>query len=317
MLIIYVDDFLSFGSDDEIQDCFYVLLRETFGDVPRKQDNFTFLSIEIGQYADGTATMRMAGYCRKILEEYHMTECKSVSNPDYSSRQAVDEEPGDGKEFMKMLGSLMYLACSVRFDLLCVLSRLASKAKSPSRADNRAIKRVLRYVKGTADMGITFRPVDKVQLTCKVDAAFDSEPLSRSRTGVMFSLGPDSPAFHAKSTKQIMIAQSSTEAEYIALYEAVLEIVWLRYLLSDMGHPQAGPTIVFEDNASCIQIAEGAGSHQRTKHFTRRLHYTRQLRDEGLIEIHHLNTDEMTADVLTKPLPDRDFRRHCLGLLGR
>ena len=73
-----------------------------------------------------------------------------------------------------------------------------------------------------------------------------------------------------------MLATSSTESEYIALYEATLEIIWMRYLLADLGFPQAGPTMVFEDNLSCIQIAEGATSSHKTKHFTRRLHYTRK-----------------------------------------
>ena len=317
ILVIYVDDFLAFGSDDEIQDRFYALLRHRFGDVPRKQGNFTFLSIEIKQFEDGSATLSMPGYCRKMIEQYKMQDSKPVSNPDRSGRTPQDERPGDQEQFMRMLGSLMYLACSVRFDLLCVLSRLAAKSRAPTEGDNSAIRRVLRYVKGTQDLGITFRPSDDVRLTCKVDASFDSEPMSRSRSGMMFSLGPDAPAFHAKSTKQVMIAQSSTEAEYIALYEALLEIIWLRYLLADMGYPQSGPTTVFEDNSSCIQIAEGAGAQQRTKHFVRRLHYTRQAKDDGLIEIHHLNTDRMTADLLTKALPDQDFRRHCLSLLGK
>ena len=318
MLVVYVDDFLAFGSDDQIENDFYILLREAFGDVPRKQGNFTFLSIEIKQRKDGSATLCMPGYCRKILEEYNMLDCKSVTNPDYSSgQQHVDDTPADGTLFLQILGSLMYLACSVRFELLCVLSRLASKAKSPTESDMKALKRVLRYINGTTDLGITYRPSEEIKLTCKVDSSFDSEPNSKSRSGMMFSLGDEHAAFHAKSTKQIMIAVSSTESEYIALYEAVLEIIWLRYLLADMGHPQTEPTVVYEDNESCIQIAEGAGSLQRTKHFTRRLHYTRQASKEGLIEIHHLGTDLMTADVLTKPLPDKDFRRHCLGLLGK
>jgi hypothetical protein len=113
-----------------------------------------------------------------------------------------------------------------------------------------------------------------------------------------------------------LIALSSTEAEYIAAHEAILEIVWLRALLGDMGFVQSDPTVLYEDNQSCIQFAEGAGSHQRTKHLDRRLHYNRQALREGIITFVHLGTEKMTADILTKPLPQLIFAGHKKELLS-
>ena len=120
----------------------------------------------------------------------------------------------------------------------------------------------------------------------------------------------------SKSTRQVLLANSSTEAEYIALYEATLEIIWLRYLLADLGCPQLGPTTAFEDNESCIRIAEGSSS-QKTKHFARRLHYVRESVVSDLIEINHLGSDKMTADLLTKALPRRRFHSSSVCSYGR
>lgn len=315
IIVVYVDDFLGFGSDDEIEELFYQSMCKRFGELKKKEGNFTFLSIFIEQFPDGTKKLSMPGYITTMLEKLGMRSCKAAVNPDYSKPQPQSEIMGDQKEYMTILGSLMYLACSVRFDLLCVLSRLATKARAPTQTDSGAIKRVVRYVAGTKDLGIVFRPVSRVELACKVDAAFDSEPQSKSRSGMCYSLGDNEASFHARSVKQGLLANSSTEAEYVALYEATLEIVWMRYLLADMGFPQRGATVVHEDNESCIKIAQGSGS-ERTKHFTRRLHYVREAVGDGLIQIHHLNSEAMTADLLTKALPDDVFVQHRNTLLG-
>jgi hypothetical protein len=315
IIVVYVDDFLGFGSDDEIEELFYKAMCREFGELKKKEGDFVFLSVFIEQLPDGAKKLSMPGYCVTMLDKFGMKDCKIALNPDYSKAPPQSDVMGDKTEFMTILGSLMYLACSVRFDLLCVLSRLATKARSPSITDVSAIKRVLRYVAGTMDMGIVFQPVPEVKLVCKVDAAFDCEPHSKSRSGMCYSLGDRSAAFHARSVKQSLLANSSTEAEYVALYEATLEIVWMRYLLADMGFPQQGPTVVHEDNESCIKIAQGSGS-ERTKHFTRRLHYVREAVGDSLIQIHHLSSDEMTADILTKALPDEVFVRHRSVLLG-
>ena len=169
--------------------------------------------------------------------------------------------------------------------------------------------RVVRYLKGTRDLGLFFKSKGAVILHCYVDASYNSSDDAKSQTGYVFTLGDDDAAFYSRSVKQVPVSLSSTEAEYIALCEAATEIVWLRQLLKDMGFPQESATTVFEDNMSCIDMAHGSGNHQRTKHINVRYHYTRELVLNNTIKLVHLSTADMIADILTKALPTDQFTK--------
>ena len=133
------------------------------------------------------------------------------------------------------------------------------------------------------------------------DASFQSREQARSQTGYCFSLGATNSMFFIKSQMQATIAQSSTEAEYVALYHACCEVVWLRELLQYMHLPQES-TIVYQDNTSTIQWAAGQENFHKTKHVDRKYHYIRELWADRLIEIRYCPTKAMAADILTKPL---------------
>ena len=96
---------------------------------------------------------------------------------------------------------------------------------------------------------------------------------------------------------------SSTESEYVAFCEATREVIWLRRLLKDMGFPQRGPTIIYEDNMSTIQMLEGAYNHKASKHVNPKYHFSKSAIVDGVIHVEHLVTTEMEADMLTKSLP--------------
>ncbi len=104
------------------------------------------------------------------------------------------------------------------------------------------------------------------------------------------------------SRKQEVIALSTTEAEYIALASATREAVWLRNLLAGIGAEQKIPTIIFEDNQGAIAIAKNPSAHARTKHIDIKYHYTREMAQKGVIQVEYCSTEDMLADVFTKPL---------------
>ena len=120
--------------------------------------------------------------------------------------------------------------------------------------------------------------------------------------GFMFAIGRNDGTFDAKSAKAKLTALSSTEAEYIALCEAVREAIWLRLLLKEMGFEQRKPTVVYQDNRSCIDIASGKSSHSASKHIRPKLEYVKDQVDAGEVMILYIPTGDMIADILTKPL---------------
>lgn len=117
------------------------------------------------------------------------------------------------------------------------------------------------------------------------------------------------------SKMQTLVALSTTEAEYIALSTALREVIAMMNLLKELKKrgipvPVQTPTVkcnVFEDNASCIEIATNHKTRPRTKHLAVRLHHFRDYVKRGKIKIAHISTKEQQADVMTKPLPEPAF----------
>jgi hypothetical protein len=100
---------------------------------------------------------------------------------------------------------------------------------------------------------------------------------------------------------------SSTEAEYISAANAALEILWLKDLMRDLDLDQRNPIILYEDNQSCIKLAQSERYKSRTKHIDVKYHKLRELKENKTIDLEYCNSKDMIADILTKPLPKPQF----------
>ncbi|GMF00163.1 unnamed protein product [[Candida] boidinii] len=118
----------------------------------------------------------------------------------------------------------------------------------------KAAKQVLRYVKGTLDAALVYRSVGSFQLIGYCDADWANDKSDRaSNTGYVFKLSDGLISWRSK--KQVTVAQSSTEAEYLALGDAVRELLWLKQLLHQLPVSTTGAPILYEDNNGCILLA--------------------------------------------------------------
>ncbi|KAL4367551.1 hypothetical protein GQ457_05G023190 [Hibiscus cannabinus] len=137
---------------------------------------------------------------------------------------------------------------------------------------------------------------------------------SRSQSGFVFCLNGDAVSW--KSSKQDTVADSTTEAEYIAASEAAKEAVWIKKFITGLG---VIPSIVdavdlYCDNNGAIAQAKEPRSHQRSRHILRRFHLIREIIDRGDVEICKVHTDDNIADPLTKPLTQQKHDRHTESL---
>ncbi|UYV63271.1 hypothetical protein LAZ67_2003604 [Cordylochernes scorpioides] len=174
--------------------------------------------------------------------------------------------------------------------------------------------RVLRYLKGTLCLKITYEKTNETLYGC-VDADWGGNLADRkSQTGLVFFLAGGPIAWESK--KQQTVALSSTESEYIALCEAGKEAVYLRTLLDEMGFGELlnEPTVLKTDNQGAQQLARNPVHHARTKHIDIKWHYIRSICSDGLIEVVHIPTQENVADILTKGLPRVLSERESTGL---
>jgi ribonuclease HI len=149
-----------------------------------------------------------------------------------------------------------------------------------------------------------------------VDSDWAGDPETRrSTSGFIFKLGTASVSW--KSGKQPIVACSTTEAEYIALSEAVREASWLRSMLEELGFSSTRPTTIFEDNQGCISISKNRRTDKRTKHIDIKYHYVRDQVEEKNIILQYCPTDIMAADAMTKAVnaPKLNFCRERMGLV--
>ena len=181
-------------------------------------------------------------------------------------------EPNRSNDYASLLGSLQYLAVATRPDIAYAVNRLAAFTANPSLEHYTAVKRVIRYVKGTKQYGITYRknsprhigPEDSNLFYGFSDAAFANAEDKRSISRHVFLSNGGAITWGLK--KQSTIALSSTEAEYVALSEASREAMWLRHIYGELGFIQKEPILLLGDNDGSIAMAKNPQFHKRTKH---------------------------------------------------
>ncbi|KAK9065509.1 hypothetical protein SSX86_014910 [Deinandra increscens subsp. villosa] len=233
-------------------------------------------------------------------------------------RPCEDNEEALGPEipYLSAIGALMYLTNCTRPDISFAVNLLARFSSAPTKRHWNGIKHVLRYLRGTVDLGLFYPNDSKEGLVGYADAGYLSDPhKARSQTGYVFMNG--GTAISWRSQKQTLVATSSNHAEVIALHEASRECIWLRsmtqLILTSCGLEKEGlPTPIYEDNAACVsQMKEGYIKSDRTKHIPPRFFsYTQELIKDNHVEMRYVQSSNNSADLFTKALPTSIFRKH-------
>lgn len=174
------------------------------------------LGIKISQ-EDDQITLCQDAYVKRLLEKFQMTDCKEISTPLPLNAQKAEEnsEPfEDINLYQQLVGSLIYLSNVTRPDLAYAVSHLARGMSKPTKNDWVNAKRVLRYLKGTQNLGLKYQKGNKEEVFGYSDASYAEEKDRKSVGGYVFLQA--GAAISWKSQKQNVVAQSSAEAEYIA-----------------------------------------------------------------------------------------------------
>lgn len=202
--------------------------------------------------------------------------------------------------FREALGQLLWIANSYRADIQYAASLLSQFQSNPGHAHWEALKHVVRYLIGTRDRTLVLGGTDE-PLCGYSDASHGTESLDwYSMSGYTFTLFGGAISWRAK--KQSVVAQSTAEAEYIALSFATREVLWIRAFLGEILDPLDAPTPMRVDNQSAISIAKTNKFHDRTKHIALPYHHVRHCVADGTITVRWISTHENIADIFTKPL---------------
>nr|CAH66391.1 OSIGBa0134J07.9 [Oryza sativa] len=288
---LYVDDLIYTGNSDKMMQDFKKDMMHTYEMSDLGLLHY-FLGMEVHQSDEGIFISQRK-YAENILKKFKMDNCKSVTTPLLPNEKQKARDGADKADptiYRSLVGSLLYLTAT-RPDIMFAASLLSRYMSSPSQLNFTAAKRVLRYIKGTADYGIWYKPVKESKLIGYTDSdwagCLDD---MKSTSGYAFSLG-------------------SAEAEYVAASKAVSQVVWLRRIMEDQGEKQYQPTTIYCDSKSAIAISENPVSHDRTKHIAIKYHYIREAVDRQEVKLEFCRTDEQLADIFTKALSKEKFVR--------
>ena len=315
VLLVYVDDVLVAAPTSADMERAKL---ELIGAFPARDLGPASLFLGMAISRDRTAkTIKLSQprHAADLLSKFNMTDANPCDTPSSAATKLTAAgTPLDTKAcpYAALIGSLNYVACCTRPDISQAVGALASYMANPTTDHWTAGKRLLRYLAGTADYGITYGLSDyTLEAYCDADYAGDPDT-RRSTTGYAFIL--NGGAISWSSRKQSTVAASTTEAEYMAAAAAVKEALWMRNLLESLHFPLAGPISINADNQSAIHLLKNPVLSQRSKHIDVHYHLARERVARGEVSFSYVPTTGMAADFLTKSVPPTKHKFCCQAL---
>lgn len=322
-VVIYVDDLLSCSDDESEVDRIEKLLRDVFKEFTMNKDDtlIEFLGMRITTDIVGNIRVSQSGYIRRIIEDFQVTSVKKYPLPIIARDFDRDESPlcDDPKQYRALVMRLMYAAVRTRPDIYFAVVFLSCSVQEPREVDMERVLHLLQYLNGCPDLCVSLLSSGEFNLVCYVDASFMSSTRSRSHTGFVIYLDDvGSGAVLCKSMVQKSIAESSMEAELIALNEAKTVFLWFIGLTEELIDGVVKGKTIFEDNSAAITTVLDANAKfkGRSKFIDRKYFSISEVLKDGLLNIKFIGTDEMIADFLTKSLMGEKFERFRIDLLG-
>jgi hypothetical protein len=301
--------------------------------------NFLGMTIQRNR-EEKNVVLHQTAYTEKVLERFNMKECnpqrtlmvtRQVKNRNKKLKSSVDssEEVDEIKRvpYREAIGSLMYLANATRPDIAYSVNYLARKQLSPTEEDWNEVKRILRYLRGTTDLGLKFTS-NSEDLEALTDSSFRDCENSTSTSGYIIKLFGDVIAW--RSRKQSCTTLSTCQAEYLSMSDACQEIIALDKSIRYIIGRTLFPATIWCDNRSARDCTEMDGSH-KLKTFDMDLEnihkelafreetgfrkpmaeshgdFIKQCVDEKKVKVLWISTEENLADIMTKPLSENTY----------
>lgn len=261
----------------------------------------------------------------RAVEKYNLSDANPVPSPLPPdalaildrAKSTVNQIEAQGQyPYRSLVGELLWIATVVRIDIAFSANLLARYLSNFTSIHWDMAKRVLKYLKGTENLGIVYRAsdtIDKPMAYCDSDYGGDlGDRKSVSGFVVMMNGGP----INWKSKKQSVVALSTAEAEYMALSITAKHALWVRNFNKEINRDFGDHSIIIKvDNKAAIAMAYNPVLQAKTKHIDIPVHHIRDEVKKGKISVEHISGIANPADILTKPLSPV-LHQKCVGLLG-
>ncbi|KAA8498721.1 Copia protein [Porphyridium purpureum] len=317
-MILHVDDVMLFGKSEAA----------VKGVMKEVRDKYPGLTCETGVKIDylgmlfdfrkkGFVTISMQGYVDALIEESG-TRGTAKTPAGASLYEVRSDAVGLGAErarrYHTLVCKLLYLAKRIRPDLLTTVAMLVTRTDKPSVDDEMKLSRALKYLNGTRGLHLTLGASDELAVIGAVDASFAVHADCKSVSGTAVTLGRGT--IFAKSAKQRLVTRSSTEAELVGASEALGQVLWTANFLKSQGY-KVKESVILQDNLSTIAMLQrGRSNSARTRHVNIRYYFVHDYLRRGELRIEHCPSQDLVADILTKPIQGDRFVRLRDKLLG-
>jgi hypothetical protein len=313
-IALYVDDLEIGGSDAAVVQDIKDKAEAKFGAITDLGQLTSYLGIEIvdveGAYLSISQGQMLADIEKElddstpILMKNKKGRGQVVPTPipnDFNPSKEANKINEGVRPILSEVGKLNYLANRSRIDLKYVCSVLALRANDAPESFLHLIGHVHKYLEATKDLFLRLGGEDEeIVLFGYADASYvKSTEGSLGYMGYAFFLGKDAGAISNAASKIKTACSSSTEAEVKALREALREVIWIRGLLAELGHRQVGPTTIYQDNKSTIELCENESSVNLSKHVMPLLAVIREAIKDKVVKLVYCPTDWMVADIHT------------------
>eukprot|EP00253_Pinus_taeda_P010509 PITA_10509 len=275
--LVYVDDLIFASNNDEMSHEFAQNMSKEFEMLMMGELSY-FLGLQVSQTTTGMF-ISQAKYLKDMLKRYGMEDSAPMS-----TSKTTD----------------------------CKLSK--DDDSPPVGATH---YRILRYLKGTPDLGLWYPKSSTITVTAYTDADWAGSVDDRKSTsGNAFILGDCLVSWLNK--KQTSISLSTAEAEYIAAADCCTQLLWMKEALKDVNIGTNQPITIYCDNTSAISLGKNLVMHSKTKHIPIKYHFLCEQVAEQNINLEYINTKEQIADIFTKPLPREAFEhlRRKIGVIS-
>jgi hypothetical protein len=312
----FVDDLLPMATTQEILDEFKEQIGKKFKTTNLGAVSF-FLGVAIQRSKDELRISQEA-YIEDILERFGWQNMSTISTPCPTELLVREDDDADVEKsrkdptvkYRELVGALLFLSVVSRPDIAHAVNQAAAFLDRHGTKHWQAVKRIVRYVQGTKNLGLIYRKGGKSASSFFgfADSSYsDCIDTAKSTSGVVFYFAGAPVSW--RSSKQTAVALSSVEAEYMALAAAARQAIWMRRLLCDLGVLEDGDeaTLIGEDNQGAIHLLHNPSSSRRTRHINVSFHFAREHIQNKQIRVEYVHTKDQPADILTKYLKPQLF----------
>ena len=245
---------------------------------------------------------------------------KGAQSPALNNMMSDDEDSPllkNQREFMSINSLLMYGAMRTYPEIRPAVIRLSTKYNRANELDLGKATRVAEYIFGCKDEHKMILAPKSLKMMSASDASYGEHADGKSHSGGVTGFESDTSChFGYISGKQPVVAKSAGEAELIAENKVGDYIVWSCELLDELGYPQECVPMYVDSTCAMQMMKQGTGSFKRAKHIKVRFFWMKDLIDEGKIKLIYVPTDELVADILTKPMSGGKFQYLLFKLIG-